>query len=317
MRASKTSASVEIPRDRKRWAGIGVEVTAALALCRFVRDGAALSLWGHCLYTAALVPQALRTSLDVRCGRLRGAAALLAAAAILVLLPVQSAALGDGWPDALNPEMLHALLFETTIGTAWLAQAAVAVLLLASSRVPLPWRDRAVASASALLLASLTLTGHAAMHESWLGIVHRANHLLHLLSAGFWLGALVPLLPTLRALGEPSRRKDATTALHRFSIAGHVAVALVFATGSLNTALILQRWPTQWSSPYQALLALKIVLVTIMAALAIFNRYVVVPRMRTAPESALAALRTATVLELGLGAAAIACVSVFGLLEPT
>ena len=49
-------------------------VTAASAACRFARDGAALMLWGGCLYMAALTPQELRASLDARFGRLRDAA---------------------------------------------------------------------------------------------------------------------------------------------------------------------------------------------------------------------------------------------------
>lgn len=294
-----------------------MDVTAALALCRFARDGAALLLWGGCLYVSMLAPLPLRPRLHARFAHLRNAAVVTAVVAVATLLPVQAAALGDGWSDALDPGTVRGLLFETTVGTAWLVQAAAAVLLLAVMVWPRIRRDLAVAAVSALLLLSLTLTGHAAMHEGWLGAAHRVNHALHLLSAGFWFGALVPLLPTLAVLGQPELRRDAVIALRRFSMLGHGAVALVITTGAVNTALILGRWPTDWSSLYQLLLALKCVLVATMAALAVVNRYVVVPRMATSPSSATAALRAATLAEIALGMGAIACVSVFGLLEPS
>lgn len=292
-------------------------VTAVLALCRFARDGAAFLLWGGCLYVSMLAPTALRVRLAAWFARCRTAAVVVAAIAVVVLLPAQAAALGDGWADALDPGTVWGLLFETTIGTAWLVQAGAIVLLLVVTKWPRIPGDAATAAVSALLLTSLTLTGHAAMHEGWLGAAHRANHILHLLSAGFWFGALLPLLPTLAVLDEPDLRRDAASALRRFSLLGHGAVVLVIATGTLNTLLVLGRWPTDWSSPYQALLAFKIALVAVMASLAVVNRYVVVPWMRTAQDSAVRSLRAATLAEVALGLGAIACVGIFGLLEPS
>jgi putative copper export protein len=111
-------------------------------------------------------------------------------------------------------------------------------------------------------------------------IAQRANDVLHVLAGGAWLGALLPLIPILRLLDEPDCHADALLSLRRFSTAGHIAVALVLTSGVINTALILQRLPTDWSSPYQALLALKIILIAGMTGLAIVNRYIFVPRMR-------------------------------------
>ena len=125
---------------------------------------------------------------------------------------------------------------------------------------------------------------------------------VHILAGGAWLGAMIPLLPILAAVARPEVREQASVALRRFSSAGHVAVTLVIATGAVNTGLVLGRWPTNWSSPYQALLALKIILV---------------PRMRSRREPVLSALRTATLAEVGLGVAVLACVALFGLVEPS
>ena len=92
--------------------------------------------------------------------------------------------------------------------------------------------------------------------------------------AGPGLGALVPLLIILPMLDVPARRGQAGVALRRFSTAGHAAVALVIATGVLNTLMILGRWPTDLQSPYQALLFAKILLVAAMTVLALANRYI-------------------------------------------
>ena len=154
------------------------------------------------------------------------------------------------------------------------------------------------------------------MHEGAVGFAHRLNDAAHVLTAGAWLGALVPLLPLLRALDDRSRSHDAGIALRRFSSAGHVAVAVVIMTGVLNSMLVLGRWPTDLSSPYQAMLAAKVALVAIMTSLAVFNRYVLVPRMARSRGDAIRVLRQATLAEIALGIVVVGLVSVFGLLEP-
>jgi len=146
--------------------------------------------------------------------------------------------------------------------------------------------------------------------------VHRANDILHVLAGGGWLGALLPLIPILKLLGRPEYRTGAQVALRRFSNAGHAAVALVILSGIVSTLLILKRLPTDWSSPYQKLLAIKIALVAIMTVLAIINRYVFVPWIGRKPARALLALRLGSISEIVIGIIVIALVAVFGMMEP-
>jgi putative copper resistance protein D len=174
----------------------------------------------------------------------------------------------------------------------------------------------ATASASALVLASLAVTGHAAMNAGWLGIVHQANDVVHLLAGGAWIGALLPVLLILRHLKDPQRGRQARTALIRFSTAGHVAVALVILSGVANMLLILGGLPTDWTFIYQRLLAIKIGLVAAMAAIALVNRYVFVPRMSRSAGSP-RALACGTVAEIVLALAVVGLVACFGMLEPT
>lgn len=288
----------------------------ALATCRFVRDGAALSLWGAFGYLAALVPRDLGCETAHRLTVFRIGAVMAAVAATAAILPIDVATIGDGWAAVFDRASVGAVLFETSVGRAWQAEAVAALLLGVTFAMPGRVQPGATAAASGLLLASVALTGHAAMHEGWPGALHRLNAILHLWTGGAWLGALLALPPILRALDDPLRRRDAGLALRRFSTAGHAAVALVIATGAINTWLILGRWPTEWSLPYQALLAVKIVLVLGMTILALVNRYVLVPGMARCRAAAVHTLRRAVFAQIGLGLAVLGCVSIFGLLEP-
>ena len=291
------------------------EAAAVLALCRFGQDAAAILLWGGSTYLWALVPRSLASSVT---GRLRPwmvAAVSIEAAATLARLPAEVAAIGEGWRDAADPATVVSVLRDTSVGPALEAQGAAAVLLVGAA-VSRRAHPIGIAGASGLLLASLSLTGHARTHEGWMGTLQRANDVLHVLSGGAWLGALVPVLVILGDLGRAEWRSEVAAALRGFSRAGHIAVALVLSSGVANTALILGHWPIDWSSPYQILLTAKIALVALMVGLALVNRYFTLPRTAHHAEAATTALWFGTLAEVPLGLAAIALVAVFGLLDP-
>jgi len=283
----------------------------ALILCRISFYAAATVLYGCGCFVAFLAPQRLRQ--EIR-SPFRPAA-VVALLASLAWLPIQAAVVGDSWTSALDGVTLLALS-KTTGGTAWfvrctLALSAVGVILAR------PHAKAALAVISGLLMASLALSGHAEMDEGIRRALHILNHILHLLSGGFWLGSLVVLPAGLARLRDPALCADAKIALRRFSSAGHIAVALVVITGVVNTALILGHWPDDLASPYQLLLNAKIVLVVAMACLAVTNRYVFVPRLRRQPERAVANIRNGTLAELVLGAGVLVLVAVFGIMDPS
>ena len=290
-------------------------VAAVLAFCRFGQDAATSLLWGSSAFLWACVPVGLGAAVARRLRPWAAAAAAVAAVSTLARLPAEVAAIGEGWRDALAPGMVWTVLTDTGVGRAWAVQAVAALLLALSPLLPVRARLPAGALASGLMLAALSLTGHAAMHEGWLGALSRANDVVHVLSGGAWLGALVPVLFVLGPLGSGERRTEAALALRRFSSVGHAAVALVLLSGVASTVLVLGRWPVDLSQPYEALLDVKVVCVLAMTGLAIVNRYVIVPRMRRGHE-AIHALRLGTLAEVPLGLATIALVAVFGLLDP-
>jgi putative copper resistance protein D len=289
---------------------------AALIACRFPHDASVMLLWGAFAYLATLVPEALAREIEQRLEAFRVVAIIVAVATTAAALPLETAMIGEGWPDALDPTTIRAVLFETSVGWAWQAQAVAAILVGVTLAASSARRQAATALASGLLLASLALTGHAAMDEGWLGTGHRVTDAVHVLSGGAWLGALVPLLPALGALEDSKHHGDAERAIRRFSAAGHVAVALVILSGTINTILVLGHWPVDWSSPYQAMLDAKIALVAVMVCLAIANHYGFVPRLASDRPYAIREIRSGTMAELTLGVGVIGLVSVFGVLEP-
>ena len=169
-----------------------------------IEAGLVASRWFHYAATtvlfglAAFSLYARRPALSERWARLSLAAAAVAAAASGVAWFYFSTAamVGD---LASVPSNIPTVLTRTDFGPLWAGRTAVALLLC------LPWinqRPLPAAIVSGALLASLSLTGHARMHDGALGILHIASDSLHLLCAGLWLGALAAFVELLWSAPE-------------------------------------------------------------------------------------------------------------------
>jgi putative copper resistance protein D len=289
---------------------------AALITCRFLHNASAILLWGGFAYLWLCVPKKLAQEIAQQLNPFRVVAIAIAVATIVAALPLEAGMIGDGWADTIDVSIVRAVLFATSVGRAWQLQVLAALLLLLTAVLPAGSRAMATAITSGLLLASLALTGHAAMHEGWQGLAHRINDVVHVLAGGMWVGALIPLMLILKRPGEAAYPADTRIALMRFSSMGHFAVTFVVASGVINTLFVLGHLPTDWSSPYQAMLAAKIALVSAMIALALVNRYRFVPKAAQNQSHALRAIRRGTAMEIILSLLVIGLVSWFGTLEP-
>ena len=223
--------------------------------------------------------------------------------------------MADDWSAALDPGAISSVLTDTAFGHAWAAHLGLAAALVAVVVFGPRGEWAPTALASAALLASLGLVGHAAMQTGAEGVLHRANHAVHLMTTGAWIGALVPFVMCLRAYERGDLRREAIMAMTRFSFWGHFIVAAIVLTGAVNIALTTGRPPIPPDTPYRALLDVKIIVVAIMILAAVFNRYVLAPRINRGAR-ALAVLRATSTAEVALGAVAVALVSVFALLDP-
>lgn len=223
--------------------------------------------------------------------------------------------MADDFGAAIDPQAIGAVLTDTAFGQAWAAHLVIAAVLVGV--IVFGPRDRRAptAIASAALLASLGLVGHAAMQSGVEGVLHRANHALHLLATGAWLGGLVPFALCLGAHYSDDLRRDAVRAMTGFSFWGQFIVAAIIVTGVVNIALTSDRAPLPPTTPYRALLVAKLGIVAIMVLLALFNRFVLAQRLKRSA-SALAALRLTSAAEVALGSVVVALVSAFALLDP-
>lgn len=286
-----------------------------LIAIRFVHYGVAMLLFGASAFETVLAPPALRLALP-RPRSWAAPLALLSLLTALLWLLGEAADIGNGWPDALNPALLASILTATPFGVAWIVHLGLALLLVPACLLDRPGVAAVRLVLAALLLTSLALVDHAAMDEGAIGLLHRGNDMLHLLAAGFWLGALPPLLYDLALLRRRDTADSARDALARFSGLGHVAVAIVLLTGVANAQLILGHLPDDISSPYQALLLGKIAVVLLMVLIALANRYLLTPRLAAHPARTTRALAIGTLGEIALGVVVIALVSAFGTFDP-
>jgi len=223
-------------------------MTEAWIAARFIHFVAAMAAFGGAfrVYAFAGGPIAAdaptRTALDRRLARGTIGIALLALLSAVAIIPFTAAEMTGSGALALDPGTWHAVLLDTEFGHVWCWHLGFAVALLALAAMPrLRWLAGAATLAALLLLASLGLTGHAAMDMGG-GVNHEINQMAHLVAGGLWLGGLVPLGVLLRRAVRPDGADYialARTALPHFSQIGYVAVALLAITGTVNSVMLV------------------------------------------------------------------------------
>ena len=279
---------------------------------RFIHFISLIVAFGCVLYGAWWAPVALRRLMMQRFYPLMRYLLSASALSALLMLMAQGGLMGNGWPDVWQPAIWQAVA-GTQFGGVWvwqilLAFVALAVVWLKPRR---PGRLLLVLFCAQLLL--LASVGHAAMNDGWLGIVQRTNHALHLFCVASWFGGLLPFIYCLR-LAHGRWRQAAICTMMRFSRYGHLAVAGAIASGVVN-ALLIQGGLIS-TSPWGRMLLFKCALVAAMVAIALVNRYVLVPRMSAGGTRAEQLIVRTTQIEIALGALALFAVSLFATWEP-
>lgn len=289
-------------------------LATSFIILRFCHFTALLLMLGCAICGALLAPSALRTVVMKRLSPVWFPGAALCALSALLLWAVQGGMMGDGWPDVFSPAIWLRLL-QSHFGAVWLWQIIFASVALAIALI----KPRGL---SALLLilalgqvALLGRTGHAAVSEGVAGVASQVSYALHLLAAGWWFGGLIPLLVCMALATRARWHQPATVAMMRFSRYGHLAVALVIATGIINLLLITG---FHWPSPtrYRTLLLVKVALVMVMVTLALINRYILVPHFASKHNAASRLFVMLTGAEIALSVAVLALVSLFATLDP-
>ncbi|MCW2812956.1 MAG: hypothetical protein JWN84_411 [Nocardioides sp.] len=148
-------------------------------------------------------------------------------------------------------------------------------LQLAGFAIALSNLDRAryAVPAAAVAAVSPAIVGHSRAEEPvWLMVT---TDVLHLAAGAAWFGGLVGLVLVLRALS--GRGNDAALVLSRFSTVAAGLLGLLVVTGSLMGWRILGGWAPLFETTYGRLLLLKIGIAALVALVAGWNRWRLLP----------------------------------------
>ncbi|EKC8082613.1 copper homeostasis membrane protein CopD [Salmonella enterica] len=280
---------------------------------RFIHFASLMLVYGCALYGAWLALAPIRRLMTRRFLHLQRHAAAWSVISAAFMLAIQGGLMGGGWPDVFSVSVWGAVL-QTRFGAVWIWQiilALVTLVVVVIAPVKMQRRLLILTVAQFILLAGV---GHATMRDGVAGTLQQINHALHLLCAAAWFGGLLPVVYCMR-MAQGRWRQHAISAMMRFSRYGHFFVAGVLLTGIGNT-LFITGFTAIWQTTYGQLLLLKCALVVLMVAIALTNRYVLVPRMRQEnPRTDLWFVRM-TQIEWGVGGIVLAIVSLFATLEP-
>jgi putative copper resistance protein D len=205
----------------------------------------------------------------------------------------------------------------------WLAATVIAMLFcFLKTNVPfqrnLVWLQLLFSGA---LLGSLAWAGHGLEGSRW----HLFADVLHLLVAGFWPTGLLPLILLLRKLrqtSEPARWNLIVALVRHFSALSLCSVALLAATGLINSWFLVGSFSNLFQQIYGRWLLAKIILFCVAVSIGAVNLLRLKPRLSNENpqtqifEKSSAQLRFNIRAELILGAIIIFIVAILGILPP-
>ncbi|MBG0566687.1 copper resistance protein CopC [Actinoplanes sp. NEAU-A11] len=256
------------------------EVSWTLTLARWVGYVGLLLATGLVTFAAVFLPASpWADRLRRRLAAVTRTVTAVAAAAWLAALPITAIYLLGGGPSLLaqGPTWSSLPLTEYAVAAAVIGGMVLAVALLSLGRAS---RQRRVAAVAVAAIAAMApaLVGHtrAASPE----VLAIGADALHLLAGSVWLGGLVGLTLTLPDLS--SRGAHAAEVLARFSTAAAGVLAALIATGSLLAWRILGSWGALVDTGYGQLLLVKVAIVLVAVAIAAWNRWSLLPRLKQA-----------------------------------
>jgi copper transport protein len=235
---------------------------------------------GVALFSVLFLPSSAPT--DAARARLRRTAGVAVVAAVvgwwaavplvaLYQLGLPASALGDRatW-SALAAEE-YAVPLAVTLG---LGLAALALSVTAPDRT----RGGLVVVGCAIALVAPSLTGHtraASQQALVIGV-----DVLHLVAGALWLGGLLAVALVLADLA--ARDDSGAVVLARFSTWAAGSLAVLVVAGTFLAWRIAGSWGALLDTGYGALLLVKVLLVAVAVAVAAWNRFSVLPRLREA-----------------------------------
>jgi putative copper resistance protein D len=251
-------------------------------------------------------------------------AAPVAAASGLVWLVALVANMAGGFVRLFDRETLALFFFHTEFGpVAFLRLFLLGGAVAVAASPGAAWRA-ALMGIGALLLIDQAWLGHAAEGGAgvW-GALMILVYGLHVLAAAAWLGGLPPLFFVLKMAQAPGGVEEAgnpVAALTHFSVLALPAVGLILVSGAGNVAFrVGSSLHALFMADYGYVLCAKAALIAGMLALACYNRFVALPRLRDSHASgagALTKMRASVGCELALGLLVLGAAALLGVTPP-
>ncbi|WP_210650424.1 copper resistance protein CopC [Nocardioides sp. SYSU D00065] len=234
---------------------------------------------GLALFVALVLPRSWSgTAVRARLRRLLAYAAGAAGAGAVLQVPVasvygQGLELGD-LVASFDPGLVANEMFAAALVVAGLGLAAPACRSAAPGTV-----DRWLLTAGALVaLAGPSVVGHSRAYSPSALLI--AADVLHLVAGALWLGGLVGLVLSLRALS--GREVLAARTLTRFSALAGGALLAVAVTGTFVGWRIVGSWAALVETRYGWLLLAKVAIALVVAAIGGWNRWRTLPAVQAA-----------------------------------
>jgi putative copper resistance protein D len=269
-----------------------------LSALRGVSLAACISAFGALLFTTLILRA---RSVPPRLYWLTLVSTLGAIVLTLAWLLMQADAMADADTLADSLAAVPVVAFDTAFGHVILARLALLiatlVLLIARRLVP-----AVLTSAVAVVLQ--TGIAHAYARMATDGPVLLMSEILHLLAAGAWLGALVPLAISLPP-GPPAARQ----LLRAFSPLGLACVLVIAGTGLVQAGMLVGRFDQLTGSEYGHLALVKLAIFAVLLVVACLNRFVLLEQPQM--------LRVSLAVEIALGSLVILTASRLASTEPS
>ena len=318
-------------------------MTVALILVRWLHLSASILLASLFLFeTAIVVPVAKKTSVGTghlleTIHRLTGRTALWTLLVAFVSWfawswLVASTMTGDDFIECLQSGEWLTVLTGTQFGHIWLFRVIVsAVFGIIIWVVPRTSGRRrflqtSLVALSVIELLSLAWAGHATASPGPFGALQLLGDALHLLTAAFWPGALMPLTVFLLLLLKSSQVEAivlAVPVVRRFSASSLIAVAGLAFTGLLNGIFMVGNFRALLTSIYGQVLVSKLILFCAMIGFGACNLFLLKPKIAVelpsvtlGQKGALRLLLRNVLWEIGLGTVVILIVGLLGITPP-
>ncbi|WP_175493948.1 copper resistance D family protein [Microvirga guangxiensis] len=166
-------------------------------------------------------------------------------------------------------------------------------------------------SLCAMVLAGITLTAQSHAVETRPPWLSRPTMFLHAVGIIFWIGSLLPLSIAFARWGAGSK-----LLLQRFTHAIPFAVFPLAGAGMLLAMVQLPSINALWVTPYGQVLSVKLALVAMVFALAVWNRFWLTDGAIGGERAAVSQLSRSTRIELILVVAILATTALWHLTPP-